>query len=101
MDDGLLAVWSGGQKLEEITLQGEIERTLKLLVDSIPEKIRDEIHDRLMVAFNIKKLSEFPTLKSKILQALPNGQRKGQRWSSVVSWYANFSGEPARPPSVQ
>jgi len=41
-------------------LQGEIERTVKLLVDQIPEKIKDEIHDRLLVAFKIKKISDFP-----------------------------------------
>lgn len=85
--NGLSAVWSGGQKLEEITLQGEVDRTIKLLVDGLPEKIRENIHDRLMVTFEIRKMSEFPNLQQKMCAILNNGQRKGQRWNKVVSWY--------------
>ena len=38
--DGLATVMSGGQKLEEITLEGELQRIHKGLVESLPEKIR-------------------------------------------------------------
>lgn len=64
---GLAVVNSGGQKLEEITLEGEVEKTIKLMVDNIPEKIRTEVHDRLMVAFGIRKLKDFPYLQKRFV----------------------------------
>ena len=86
-----MVVHAGGQKLEEITLSGEVEKTMKLLVDSIPEKIRSEVHDRLMVAFGIRKLSDYPDLQRRFVQTLPNGQRKGARWNKITSWYSQFN----------
>jgi hypothetical protein len=86
-----VVVHAGGQKLEEITLAGEVEKTMKLLVDSIPEKIRSEVHDRLMVAFGIRKLSDYPDLQRRFVQTLPNGQRKGARWNKITSWYSQFT----------
>lgn len=70
---GLAVVNSGGQKLEEITLEGEVEKTMKMLVDNIPEKIRQEVHDRLVVAFGIKQLKDFPYLQKRFVQTLKNG----------------------------
>jgi hypothetical protein len=40
--------------LEEISLSGEIEKLIKLLVENIPLKIRQEVHDRLIIALGIK-----------------------------------------------
>ena len=53
-------IHSGGTKLEEITYDDEIERTINQLIECIPEKIRQEVHDRLLVAFGIKMLTDFP-----------------------------------------
>jgi hypothetical protein len=50
---------------------------LKLLVTNIPEKIRQEVLDRLMVALGLKELSDFPYLKSNAIRTLANGMKKG------------------------
>ena len=39
-ENGLMTIHSGGQKLEEISFKQEVERNVKLLTDSIPDKIR-------------------------------------------------------------
>jgi hypothetical protein len=43
----------------------------------MPEKIKQEVNDRLLVAFGVRKISEFPYLKANSLKILKNGQRKG------------------------
>jgi hypothetical protein len=64
---------------------------LKLLVANIPDKIRQEVLDRLMVALGMKQLSDFPYLKSNAIRTLPNGQKKGQRWNKIVGFYNFFT----------
>ena len=81
---------SGGQQLQEITLQGELERTMKQIVESYPEKLRQEILDRLLVSFELKKLQDIAYLKQKCLRILPSEQRVGQRWNKVISFYHIF-----------
>ena len=70
-----------------MSIEEEVDKNVKLLVNNIPEKIRQEINDRLLVAFGVRKLCDFPYLKAKSLKTLPNGQRKGQRWNKVVDFY--------------
>ena len=53
--------------MEEITLEGEIDKTVKQLVEGIPEKIKPEVYDRLQIAFGIKKVSELQYLHKKLL----------------------------------
>lgn len=90
-EEGLAIVNSGGQQLQEITLQGEVERTIKLIVETYPDKLKQEIQDRLLVSFELKKLSEFPYLQSKCYKVLPvTGQKIGQRWNKVNSFYQLF-----------
>lgn len=72
-EEGLAIVNSGGQQLQEITLQGEIERTMKQIVENYPEKLRQEIFDRLLVSFELKKLQDIGYLKQKCLRKLPSG----------------------------
>ena len=60
---------------------------MKLLVDNIPEKIKNEVHDRLMIAFGIKALTDFPYLQKRFVQTLSNGQKKGSRWNKITGWY--------------
>ena len=82
---------SGGQKLDQVSEQEEIDKNLKLLVTNIPEKIRQEVLDRLMVALGLKELSDFPYLKSNAIRTLANGMKKGQRWNKVTCFYTVFS----------
>ena len=42
-------------------------KIMKLLVDNIPEKIRNEVHDRLLIAFGIKLLADFPYLQKRFV----------------------------------
>ena len=71
-------------------MQGEVDKTIKQLVDNIPEKIRQEVHDRLMVAFNIRPLQDFPYLKKMLIQTLPSGKMMGRRWNKIDKWYLCF-----------
>ena len=47
-ENGLMVLHSGGQKLDQVSEAEEIDKNLKLLVTNIPEKIRQEVLDRLM-----------------------------------------------------
>ena len=82
-----MTLHSGGQKLDQVSIEEEIDKNVKLLVNNIPEKIRQEVNDRLMVALGIKQLSDFPYLKTNAIKTLPNGQKKGQRWNKIVAFY--------------
>jgi hypothetical protein len=64
---------SGGQKLDQVSEEEEVDKNLKLLVTNIPEKIRQEVLDRLMVALGLKQLSDFPYLKTNAIRTLPSG----------------------------
>ena len=60
---------------------------MKLLVDNIPDKIKNEVHDRLLIAFGIKKLTDFPYLQRRFVTTLSNGQIRGSRWNRITAWY--------------
>jgi len=66
---------SGGHKLEEISLDVEIQRTIKQFVENMPENIKQDVHDHLLVAFGMRLLKDMPNIKKKMMSVLPDGRR--------------------------
>jgi|TARA_B110000285_G_C15092288_1_gene599794 hypothetical protein len=54
-------------------VQEEVDKNVKVLVNNIPDKIKQEVNDRLLVAFGVRKLADFPYLKQKSIKILKNG----------------------------
>ena len=57
---------SGGQKLEETTYAAELEKTLRQVVEQLPDHIKEEVYDRLSVILGAKHLHDLPDLRKKV-----------------------------------
>ena len=71
-------------------MQEEVEKSVRQMAESVPEKLRSEVVDHLLIGFGIKNLSEMPHIMRQMISYLPDGRRKGQRWSDVRAFYLQF-----------
>mmetsp|Transcript_32971 Transcript_32971/g.50439 ORF Transcript_32971/g.50439 Transcript_32971/m.50439 type:complete len:101 (-) Transcript_32971:41-343(-) len=80
-------VISGGQKLEETTVEEELNRIIASFLEAYPSHLKEGIQQRLQLAFALKDLKDFPHLQEQWVRVLPNGCRVGRRWNVVKEFY--------------
>ena len=68
-------------------IKDELEIFVKQLAKNMPETIKSEVIDNLMIAFGLKQPSDMPQLNNKMLKVLPDGRKTGQLWNDIKLFY--------------